>query len=213
MGNAQVVSKRIGWRENRDSAEIQFSDDDQLDPNDGIEPKQLVMRMEIDKIFSTGSVRFVWIAKETVAAPPNTKIATADVPVTMETLTTSCSLPRPWPEGVYEVRVFSGSDLLGTKEFRIATRKPEIEKVTLMYGGDKKHVSDEKVISPNAGKLFVEFKAKHAVFSKEQSFFQWIAVNCEGSLMFIHYCSLFLFSIGAPENFNIADKVVIPPGR
>lgn len=121
------------------------------------------------------------MCEDSIAAPPNTLIAEATVPVAMETLTTYCHLPRPWPPGRYRVDCFIGQqeESTGTVRFSIISNSDQVKTVQLSHQavGQEQRTPFNGKISPDAGELFVVFETHFMCDVRENSYISWIAVD------------------------------------
>lgn len=183
MGNAHVLSTRVGHRANQDAPLEFLPENASITGYEGIEPAQLCVQMKIDKTIKLESTVFKWIAVDTLGAPPDTLIISVKVPLAMENLTSYCSLPRPWPVGSYRVDVFVGDKLMGGVPFVVQPKQYDaglVQEVTLAHKGEDnlKHEFRGEA-KANAGLLFVEFKLAQAVFLRENSYVAWIATDCK----------------------------------
>jgi hypothetical protein len=96
----------------------------------------------------------------------------------METLTTCCSLPYPWPSGKYRVDVFLGMNETGTSDgcihFAIREDDNQMQSATLTVSNDGSEVRGDE-IHRDSGPLRVLFKSRFACHVRKESFIEWRA--------------------------------------
>ena len=184
MGNAHVLSQRIGSRPDENSEEVSWAtpiggtyvfDNSQA----GVAPGQLVAEVTIDKTIKLEGVVFQWICEDSPAAPKNTEIAVVKAPLTMSTLKTNCSLPRPWPPGSYRVEFIVGVDQppVCVIPFKICSKPDKIEACQMYFQRtpDSKRQEFFDVFAPDAGELYVVFETSYSCNVREKSFITWTA--------------------------------------
>jgi hypothetical protein len=172
MGNAHVTNKkRMGFRSSREAEVVWRAEPFEFDSSEvGVAPGELVAEVHMDKFVKLGKVSTKWVVEDSFAAPKDSVMAEWSSPVTMETVTSFCSLPNPWPAGKYRVDIFLGdsTEVAGSLGFVITSHGDQLKSATLMHEG-----APVEVIGRGFGPLRVVFESRFICDVRENSRLEW----------------------------------------
>lgn len=166
MGNVHVKSHRVGWSAVKDGPITFLNEPAVFEAHDGVEPRRLCAEFTLDHKIKLEHVTLKWIAHDCAAVPPDTQIIEVGIPVAMETISSSCTLPRPWPPGAYRIDAYVGKELAGSVEFTVRG-DPAKSKwgATLSY----KMTEDANAAVPFADQVTKDARVFHVIQSEQQN--------------------------------------------
>jgi hypothetical protein len=172
MGNAHVTDKkRMGFRPSREAEVVWRAEPFVFDSAEvGVAPGELVAEVHLDKLLKLEKVSTKWVVEDSFAAPKDSVMAEWSSPVTMETVTSFCSLPNPWPAGKYRVDIFLGdsTEVAGSLRFVITSHGDQLKSATLTHEG-----APVEVIGRGFGPLRVVFESQFVCDVRENSRLEW----------------------------------------
>lgn len=200
MGNAHVVSHRIGFSESKDG-HITFlgssADIPTFESHDGQDPRRLCVEFTLDHKIKLSHVTLKWVAQDCATVPPDSLIVEVQIPIAMETISSNCTLPRPWPPGAYRIDAYIGGKLEGSVPFRVSgdPRKTKFRtelSYNLIDTNPTAAVPFANTVTRDAHVVRVLFVADNIITATTGVSIEWIAEKAQG----------------APDNTNIAKAVI-----
>ncbi len=172
MGNAHITGpKRMGVRPARDAEVVWKAEPFEFDSAEvGVAPGELVAEVHVDKLVKLDKIICKWVVEDSFAAPKDLVLAEWTSPLIMETVTSYCSLPNPWPAGRYRVDVYLGEsqEVAGSLRFAISARGNQLESAVLTHEGVPFEVMDRSF-----GPIRVVFGSRFKCDVRENSQLEW----------------------------------------